>query len=225
VTALLIVLIAAGGSAQPRPRVAAREAMTVLRAPPLADFAQLAATVGSLRADAGSWAEYLVRTRGDQDVRFRISAVPPAVDGGRVWLEVAVLGSESLPFAARLLVVAATGTVERAAIYALGQAPLDIPIRSHAGAMTTAPGRPPVRIVQERDEEVTVAAGTFRATRLRISGAGGGVSLWKSDAVPLWGLVRARARRQSIELLRYGHGGARSLFPFAQGNGTDSANE
>jgi hypothetical protein len=224
VTALLIALLAAGAHAQARPGITAREATPLLRSPPLTHFAQLASTVGPLRAQPGSWAEYLVRTRGDQDVRFRVSVVPAAVERGRVWLELAVLGSESLPVAARLLVVAASGEIERAAVYALGQAPLEIPIDGDARAIAIASG-PPARIVQERHEDVTVVAGTFRATKLRIADARDGASVWTSDTVPLWGLVRARDRRRTIELLRYGHEGARSVFPFAQGNGSDSANE
>ena len=124
-----------------------------------------------------------------------------------------------------LLVVAATAKVERAAVYALGQAPLDIPVDGDARAIATTSGGPPARIVHERREVVTVAAGTFRATKLRISAGRDATSVWKTDTVPLWGLVSARGRRRNIELLRYGHSGARSVFPSAQGNGSDSANE
>jgi hypothetical protein len=215
------VAVPPGGSAGTADAAKARGEWRTL---PLLDSPQLASTLGPLRAEAGSWVEYLVRTRGDQDVRFRVSVVPPSVDAGRVWLEVTALGSESLPFAVRLLTIAATGKVERAVVYALGQAPLAIPVDDDARAIASAADAASMHVVHEGPEEVTVPAGTLRATKLRISGRHASTRVWKSDAIPLWGLVRARDGRRTIELLRYGPGGASSVFP-TQGNGSDSANE
>jgi len=186
---------------------------------------ELVLATGPIRPEVGSWAEYFIRSRGEQDVRVRLAIVPPAVQG-RVWLEVTTIGSDSLPFAARLLLVTATGQVERATMYFLGQAPLEVPIEScEAEAPLPATSTPPKRVVGAGVRHVTVPAGTFRTTELRISAERKATRLWRSDVVPLWGLVRARGERQSIELVAYAHGGARSVFPAPQGNGSDSAKE
>jgi hypothetical protein len=225
VFALLLAMVTAVSPSQRGSTADVGTAASERRSFPLLDSPQLASTLGPLRAELGSWVEYIVRTRGDQDVRFRVSAVPPALEGGRVWLEVTALGSESLPFAARLLIVVATGKLERAILYALGQAPLHIPVDSGERAIGSARDAASVQVVHGRREEVTVPAGTFLATKLLISAGRQTMRAWKSDAVPLWGLVRAHDGRRTIELLRYGHGGARSVFPSAQGKGRDSANE
>jgi len=224
VLALLLATMSTAPPARPaRSRNAPQAAHEPRSLPPL-DSPQLTATWGALRADVGSWAEYLVRTRGDQDVRFRVSVVPQPVDGGRVWVEVTALGSESLPVATRLLIVGATGKVERAVVYALGQAPLDVPVEDNARAVATASRSASMQVVQGRREAVAVPAGTFRAIKLRVAVGRDRLRVWKSDTVPLWGLVRARDARTTVELLRYGDRGASSVFP-VQGNGSDRANE
>jgi hypothetical protein len=223
--ALLAVTAALPPAQLPRPN-GAGHAANEQQASLLLGSPQLASALGALRIEIGAWAEYLVQTRGDQDVRVRFSVVPPAPGGGRAWVEVTALGSESLPFAVRLLFVAATGKMERAVVHALGQAPLEIPFDSDANGRrpdSSPPGS--VHVALAGVEQVTVPAGTFRATKVRARLGRESVGVWKSEAVPLWGLVRARDARRRIELLRYAHTGARSVFPPAQGNGSESANE
>jgi hypothetical protein len=168
----------------------------------------------------GGWAEYLVRRRGEQDVRVRFAVVPPAVDARHAWIEVATVGSQSLPFAARLLVNLITGAAERGSVYALGQAPIELPT-GDASALGIAT-RPRQR-VRTRKTKIAISAGTFDTDELRISQGGISTRVWRSDQVPLWGLVRAERSGQTVELLRYGSEGARSVFP--HGNGSESANE
>ena len=71
--------------------------------------------------------------------------------------------------------------------------------------------------------EVKVPAGAFLAEEVRVSTAEETTRIWRSDDVPLWGLVRARGPRQTVELLASARRGAHSVFPDPQGNGSDSA--
>jgi len=186
--------------------------------------ADLIAALGPIDAKAGAWAEYLVRSRGEQDLRVRVSAVPPVLENGCAWVEVASVGGLGLPFAARLL-VSGTGRLERALVYALGQAPLEIPI-GEIGEMRTEERKSPTLgacAAHRRNSEVTVPAGVFHAEELRVLSGHEAIRIWRAANVPLWKLVRAEGRRQTVELIGYGHQGARSVFPGAQGNGSDSA--
>src|SRR6266852_1493267 len=155
---------------------------------------ELLAALGSLRPKVGSWAEYLVRASGEEDVRVRLSVVPPALDGGRAWLEVAALGDQDLPFGARLL-VGGSGRLERASVQAL----------------------------RVGSAEVTVPAGTFHAEEIRIVARGETTRVWRADQVPLWGLVRVEGRRTVVELTGLGERGARPMFQGDQGKGSESA--
>jgi hypothetical protein len=176
-----------------------------------------------LRAAVGSWAEYAVRSSGEQEFRVRFSVVPPAMDDGRAWVEVTALGEVSLPVAARLL-VRDRGGVERALVYVLGQAPLELPVDAPEGA--PQPGRREPRRARSLavgSADVNVPAGRFRTEEMRIVGRGPTVRAWRSDRVPLWGLVCAEGPRQLVELVAYGQSGARSVFPEAHGKGSDTA--
>jgi hypothetical protein len=227
---LLPMLVAAVTTAAPPAPPASAQAAPRLPAPRSSPapsvFAvgspELIAALGPLRPKVGSWAEYLVRSSGEEDVRVRLSLVPPALDGGRVWLELTTLGSQDLPFAARLLLRGAGG-IERAIVYALGQAPIEVPVGElqpvEAKPMHTAAAR----TTRIGPAEVTVPAGTFRGEELRIESGGETTRVWRAAQVPLWGLVRAEGRRQVVELIDLGERGARSVFPGNQGNGSESA--
>ncbi|HYV67703.1 MAG TPA: hypothetical protein VE964_15765 [Myxococcales bacterium] len=198
------------------------------RAPPSRDPSVLAlgdpeliAALGPLRTSVGSWVEYLVRAPGEEDVHVRLSVVPPALGSGRAWLEVAVLGEQALPFAARLLVDRAGG-IERAIVYALGQAPLEIPLGDLQVPEKGAP-RSAGRAVPVGAAEVTVPAGNFHAEELRIASRSGATRVWRSARVPLWGLVRAEGAGRVVELTALGEKGARSVFPDDHGKGSESA--
>ena len=153
---------------------------------------------------------------------LRVAVTPPAVSG-RVWIEVAALGSQSLPFAARLLVNATTGNLEHASVYALGQAPIEVPV--DGGKERAPPARTAASRVRGRAQTVSVPAGTFTAAELRVTERGEVARIWRTGEVPLWGVVRVRRRRQEIELIRYGRAGASSVFPPLQGIGSERANE
>jgi len=204
------------------PLLALAAAVTGRSAPP-SEAAELAAALGPVRAKVGSWVEYLIRARGEEDLRVRLSLIPPAVEGGRFWLEVTALGARALPFAARLL-VGAGGGPERAVVYALGQAPIEVPVAE------LRPRDPkPDRLARARratrvgSASVTVPAGTFAVEELRVVSSGAAVRVWRASHVPLWGLVRAEGPRQTVELTAYGYQGAHSVFPDVQGKGSESA--
>ena len=178
-------------------------------------------TSGPFRPQSGAWVEYLVRSRGEQDVRVRLAVLPPVAGDGRAWIEVTTVGARSLPFAARLLLNVGTGKLERASVYALGQAPIESPVGEADGATRAA--APLVRVVNAHAKAIRVAAGTFTATELHVGQGGAAARVWRSNEVPLWGVVRAESGGRTVELLRYGGGGASSVFP--QGKGSENANE
>jgi hypothetical protein len=183
---------------------------------------ELLAALGSLRPKVGSWAEYLIRASGEEDVRVRLSVVPPALDGGRAWLEVAALGDQALPFGARLL-VGGSGRLERAIVYALGQAPIEVPLGDMQPVETKPARDTAVQAMRAGSAEVTVPAGTFHAEEIRIVARGETTRVWRAAQVPLWGLVRAEGRRTVVELTGLGQEGAKSMFPGDQGKGSESA--
>jgi hypothetical protein len=200
------------------PLLVAASAVTARPAPP-SEAARLSAALGPVRGKVGSWAEYLIRSRGEQDVRVRLSLVPPALEEDRSWLEVTVLGERTLPFAARLL-VGSKGGLERAVVYALGQAPIELPVGE---PQPEAPKSDrPARARRIGDGTVTVPAGTFEVEALRVGAGGGATRVWRASRVPLWGLVRAEGPRQTVELTAYGFEGAGSVFPDVQGKGSES---
>jgi hypothetical protein len=196
------------------PILVAASAVTPGPAPP-PEAARLAAALGPVRGKVGSWAEYLIRSRGEQDVRVRLSLVPPALEEDRSWLEVTVVGERTLPFAARLL-VGSKGALERAVVYALGQAPIDLPVGEPRDEAPKSGRHPQVRRIGHCT--VAVPAGTFAVEEMRV----GATRVWRASRVPLWGLVRAQRPRQTVELTAYGFHGARSVFPDVQGKGSES---
>jgi hypothetical protein len=99
-----------------------------------------------------------------------------------------------------------------------GQQPIEIPLDARH---RTVRNRSPAQNARRRLARVRVPAGAFTAETFRV----GRTRVWRSPAVPLWGLVKARSSRQSIELLASGAAGGHSVFPpgWAQGNGSESA--
>jgi hypothetical protein len=224
---LLVLLLAAGsGAGRSSPPAPAQRASRLPAKAPPSVFAvgspELLAALGPLRPKLGSWAEYLVRSSGEEDMRVRLSVMPPALEGGRAWLEVSTLGAQALPFAARLL-LRGTGGLERAIVYALGQAPIEVPVAELQPA-AAKPKRDSgvVRTTSAGSAKVTVPAGTFQAEELRVVSGGETTRVWRAAQVPLWGLVRAEGPRQVVELTGLGEHGARSVFPADQGNGSES---
>ncbi len=109
-------------------------------------------------------------------------------------------------------------------MYALGQAPIEVPV-SELQPAAAKPKRDPagVRTTSVGSAKVTVPAGTFQAEELHVLSGGETTRVWRAAQVPLWGLVRAEGPRQIVELTGLGERGARSVFPVDQGNGSESA--
>jgi hypothetical protein len=99
-----------------------------------------------------------------------------------------------------------------------GQQPIEVPLDQIQ--LPKARPRANARVKRLGSGRVRVAAGEFAAELLRVSGT----TVWRAANVPLWGLVKARSARQSVELLAFGESGGRSLFPpgWGQGNGSES---
>jgi hypothetical protein len=163
---------------------------------PLFADPSIAAGLGPIDPRPGSWAEYLVRTRGREDVRVRATVL--AAEGeGRYWLELTAAGESGIASAARVLIEGDRSwpaNVLRMYLMLAGQQPVEIPLDRIRLASPRGPARGPTR-------------------------------LWRAGNVPLWGLVKARSPRQSVELLAAGASGGHSVFPpgWDQGNGRDSA--
>jgi len=177
--------------------------------------------LGSIDPKPGAWAEYLVRAPGKGDLRVR-ATVLAAVDDGRYWLELATAGESGLASAAKLLIhgnAFSLGDVERLYVMIAGQQPVEVPLDEvrPAGAKPPAEAQ---RVERLRPERVHVAAGEFNADVFRVSGT----RIWRAAGVPLWGLVKARSARQSMELVASGTTGGHSLFPpgWDQGKGRES---
>jgi hypothetical protein len=177
--------------------------------------------LGSIDPKPGAWAEYLVRAPGKGDLRVR-ATVLAAMDEGRYWLELATAGESGLASAAKLLIhgdAFSLADVERLYVMIAGQQPVEVPLDE----VRPAGGKPPAeaqRVERLRPERVHVAAGEFNADVFRVSGT----RIWRAAGVPLWGLVKARSARQSMELVASGTTGGHSLFPpgWDQGKGSDS---
>src|SRR6266849_4404547 len=134
----------------------------------------------------------------------------------------AALGDQDLPFGARLL-VGGSGRLERAIVYALGLAPIEVPLGELQPAETKPARDPAVQAMRVGSAEVTVPAGTFHAEEIRIVARGETTRVWRADQVPLWGLVRVEGRRTVVELTGLGERGARPMFQGDQGKGSESA--
>jgi hypothetical protein len=180
----------------------------------------LSAALGRIDPRAGAWAEYLIRPKGNGNLRLRATALPASGEG-RYWLELATASEAGLVSAVRMLLRGtefSLGSVERMFLLLAGQPPIEIPPEQIARAT----GRSGAAAKADRlgTERVRVPAGEFTADAIRA----GKTRIWRSAAVPLWGLIKALSPRQSMELVASGTSGGRSVFPagWDQGNGSDS---
>lgn len=179
--------------------------------------------LGPIQPDPGAWVEYSVRTKGEGDLRLKLSILPPALEGGRYWLEVDTASDQAGPLAMKLLVhgnPARPQDLERVLLFVRGQAPLEVPLEDLQDAMNApqpAPGAPSAQVRRLAPADVRTPAGLFeKAERFGVEDA----RVWRSPKVPLWGLVRSQSARQTVELIGYARLGAHTLI---QGNGSDSA--
>jgi hypothetical protein len=187
--------------------------------PPFADR-ELLAVLGRIEPVPGAWAEYLVRSRRWGEGRVRVTVLPAPGDG-RYWLELASVNAGGIAGAVRLLVHgpgASQPEVERISLLLAGQQAIEIPLDQ------LGPGWPLPSVGEATHlgfAHVRVRAGTFAAEILRVAGT----RVWRAPGVPLWGLVKARSRSSSVELLASGTSGGRSVFPAPRdhGNGSESA--
>jgi len=193
------------------------------------DSPDLVAALGPLRVEVGAWAEYVLRSPG-RTARMRFSLLPPKVEGDRHWLEVAAFGDVGLPFAVRVLLKSGPvvpANVERAVLYVTGQAPLEIPLQDLQEQLSRdAPKSSAARTVRGAERTISTGAGRFNASEVRITARGQTTRVWRAAEVPLWGLVRARGPRETIELVSFSHEGAQSAIPEPrQGKGSESTNK
>jgi hypothetical protein len=199
---LLAALLAASGSGQ---------------LPPV--FSQ-PALISQFRPTAGAWVEYALPGAVESPI-VKFSVLPLPAAEGRYWLEVVTAPRRTEPpIAVRMLLHGPPGdaaNLERVAIYIQGRPPKEYPVDT-ARMPPKAAARPFARVGRE---DVVTPAGKFSADKWQQDKD----TFWRSDAVPLWGLVRAKGRTQNLELRAYGKAGARTLFPaeFDQGKGSASA--
>jgi len=188
---------------------------------PLFADPDIGAALGSIDPKPGAWAEYLVRAPGKGDLRVRATVLAPVADG-RYWLELATAGESGQASASKLLIhgnAFSLAGVERLYVMVAGQQPVEVPLDEVRSAEAQPPGDAQ-RVERLRPERVRVAAGEFTANVFRVSGT----RIWRAADVPLWGLVKARSARQSMELVASGITGGQSLFPpgWDQGKGSES---
>jgi hypothetical protein len=204
---LLLLLAQPAQEANPQAAIPSTQAAVPLFANP----AGLEA-LGDLKPTPGAWAEYLVRSRKGRAVRVRISVLPEPAPKDRYWLELDTAAPSAPPQAARLLVHGSptrAQDIERMELYMLGQAPIEVPIDQGKDALPEPRKSRPPRVVFGGEERVKVRAGAFAARIIDV----GGTRVWRSAQVPLWGLVKGRSPRETIELLGSGFEGAHSVFP------------
>lgn len=190
---------------------------------PLLADPDLAEAMGRIDPRPGAWVEYLVRAPGRDDLRVR-ATVLPAATGGRHWIELITASADGIVSASRLLLRADElfpRSVERMYLMLAGQQPIEVPMDRIELPEARIHARPPVARLGTR--RVRVPAGTFAAEAMRIAGT----RVWRTATVPLWGLVKARSSRQSMELVSFGTSGGHSVFPpgWDQGKGSDSARQ
>jgi hypothetical protein len=189
-------------------------------APALLTDPDLMAALGRIDPSPGAWVEYLVRSEDRGEARLRVTALA-AVSTGSYWLEVAAVSGSGTAAAVRLLVREDAGPpsgVERLYAMVAGQQPIEIPLDRLGPAREAPPGHGAKRIGAG---SVRVPAGNFTAEILRVCGT----RIWRDPSVPLWGLVKARSPRASVELLAFGISGGHSVFPpgWDQGKGSERA--
>ena len=191
---------------------------------PLSPLDAIAPAFARIDPVPGAWAEYLVRSGDGGEARIRVTVLRAAGEG-RYWLELAAVNGGGVAAAARLLArgrALAPAEIERMEVMLAGQQPIAIPLERLSRPPLAAGER--VKDARRRGPaRVRVPAGTFVTERLSL----GGAQVWCAAGVPLWGIVKARTRTRSAELLAFGLSGGHSVFPRerAQGNGSERAKE
>jgi hypothetical protein len=208
---VLALLVAAAAAGTSHPAV-----------PPLFSDPALAAALGEVRPTPGAWAEYLVRAQTKGDLRVRATALD-AGESGKFWLELASASEAGIASAARVLVhgkAFAPGNVERMYVMVLGQQPIEVPPDQIQAGASGPPAKRAAKVTHRGTERIRVPAGEFTAELFTVAGT----RVWRSETVPLWGLVRARSADRSVELVSFDTKGGHSLFPagWSQGNGSES---
>jgi hypothetical protein len=181
---------------------------------------RLAEALGRFDARPGAWVEYAVLPKGGPQLRLRISVLGPALPDGRYWLEAVTQAQGTPPLAMKMLLHGAplrADNIERLYLYAGGLAPLALPV-ADAHAAAPSPGSPPPKVERKGTQELKLGAGAFRCEVLQVKDT----RIFRSDKVPLWGLVRAQDPEQRVELLGFAESGAETVFPPGYGNGNDS---
>jgi hypothetical protein len=69
------------------------------------------------------------------------------------------------------------------------------------------------RISRGAERIVSTRAGRFKTAELRIVARGQTTRVWRSDDVPLWGLIRAKGPEETLDLVAFSREGARSAVP------------
>jgi hypothetical protein len=191
---------------------------------PLFADPRVAEALGDFEPSPGAWVEYAILPRKGPQARLRLSVLAPLLPQGRYWLESAGQSQGAPPVAMRMLLHGPPGKLEnldRLYVYVGGQAPMELPLDADARAVPPRlPRRPAPRVMRKGSQEVRVAAGRFKAELIQV----GAARVWRSDGVPLWGLVRALDPGRRVELIAFGRSGARTVFPpeFDQGKGSES---
>jgi hypothetical protein len=191
---------------------------------PLFADPRLAEALGAFEPRPGAWVEYAIVPRKGPKARLRLSVLSPLLSQGRYWLESASQSEGGPQVATRMLLHGSPGSaesLERLYVYVGGQAPMEFPLDAEARRLPPAlPRRPLPRVRREGAQDVRVPAGRFRAELIQV----GPARVWRSDGVPLLGLVRSVEPDRRIELIAFGRSGARTVFPpeFDQGNGSES---
>ncbi len=204
----------------------ARSAPSAQKPPAVPLFAdpRLAEALGNFEPRPGAWVEYAIIPRKGPQARLRFSVLAPLLPDGRYWLETATQAQGGPPVAMRMLLHGPPAQIEnldRLYVYVGGQAPMEFPLDAGArAAPAPLPRKPLPRIRKRGAQDVRVAAGRFMADLIEV----GTARIWRSDGVPLWGLVRALEPGRRIELIGFGQSGARTVFPaeFDQGKGSES---
>ena len=226
---LLALLIAAGAAAQKPPanviipdelrEQRERDLLATPEQVPVFGNPLLSAALGPLQPRPGAWVEYRVHQQGEADVRVRVSVLDQPAADGRYWLELATLAQTGMAAAAKLLVHGdplAAKNVERMFVLMVGQQPLEVPLDQLDAPAVKPP--PPVTVARRGQALVTVGAGEYRAEVLEA----GDMRIWRAATVPLWGLVKARSPKRTIELIATGVTGAHTVFPPGWGDGKDA---
>jgi hypothetical protein len=190
---------------------------------PLFADPQIAEAMGRIDPRPGAWVEYLVRGPERDDLRVRATVLSAAADG-RHWLELITASGSGMVSASRVLVRSDAlfpGNVERMYLMLAGQQPIEVPLDRIKLPEARTGARP--SIVRLGIRRVRVPAGMFVAEAMRVAET----LVWRDAAVPLWGLVKAKSPRQSLELVAFGMAGGHSVFPpgWDQGNGSEKAKE